>query len=107
MWNNPYLSPWQPQYPPVQTSALPQMQPPAILSVSGKNNAKNIKLGPNGAALVLDANEPILYHCAADSLGNVSVTEYTLTPRREVKEPDRLEQIDQKLDALLEALKHE
>ena len=109
MWNNPYLSPWMPQYPPAQTTPLPnpQLQPQTILTVNGRDNAKNIKLSPNGAALVLDANEPVLYHCSADSLGNVSVVEYTITKRQEVKTPDRLETIEQKLDELMKRFEHE
>lgn len=97
MWQNPYLNPWG-----MSTTPVPMGPQRQVLRANGRESAKEIRLGPGESALVLDATEPILYLCTADSMGAVSVTEYTLTERK--SEPDRLTRLEQMVGEIVEKL---
>ena len=83
----------------------PYMVPHKILNAT-KATIEQLQIGPNSEELVLDQNDPVLYHVRSDSLGKVSVVgEYTITQKE--PEPDRLDVIERQLAAIMEKLNGE
>ena len=71
----------------MQPNFLPQQQ---IMTVNGYDSIKTLKMGPNSSALIADENQPILYKCVSDSLGNVSVSIFDISPHQE-QTPQQME----------------
>lgn len=82
-FNNPY------QFASYNQS-LPQQQIP---TANGKASVNNIKLAPNSSVLVADSTLPIIYRCISDSLGNVTIDSFDITPHKD-EEQTKKEQTD-------------
>lgn len=85
---------------------LPQQQIP---TANGWESVNNIKLAPNSSMLVADSTLPIIYRCISDSLGNVTITSFDITPHKD-EEQVKKEQTDVILADLvqrIERLEHE
>jgi len=90
---------------PNQVGYNPYIIPHKILSTT-KATIEQLQIGPNSEELVLDQNDPVLYHVRSDSLGKLSVVgEYTITQKE--PEPDRLDVIERQLAAIMEKLNGE
>lgn len=81
---NPYLAPniIQQNTGYTQQGVLPPQQ---VLQANGRSSVDAIKLSPNSSVLICDSNEPIIYKCISDSLGNTNIEEYDVTPRKSKK----------------------
>ena len=87
---NPYYNPYQPTLStlnqtlnqPISTlnQTLPQQQIP---TANGRASVDNIKLAPNSSVLIADSTMPIIYRCVSDSLGNVTVLSFDISPHKE------------------------
>lgn len=78
---------------------LPQQQ---ILQANGRASIDMLQMAPNSSVLIADANEPIVWKCVSDSIGNVTAQAFDITPRKseaEVKQ-DYMQSIDERLTRL-------
>lgn len=75
MYSNPYF--------PQQQQILPQQQ---VLRANGKASVDSIRLAPNSSVLVLDNNDPIVWMCISDGLGNVTATPYDIIPHKDAEQ---------------------
>lgn len=66
-----------------QQNLLPAQQ---IVKVNGRDSIKELKLVPNSSLLALDNNEPVVWLCVADGVGNVSATAYDITIHKDKDE---------------------
>lgn len=84
---NPYLNQF-PYYQPQQNILPPQQ----ILQANGMASINGIKMSPDSSVLIADSNEPIIYKCVSDGLGNVTTTAWDITPHKdkEVQEKENL-----------------
>jgi hypothetical protein len=92
--NNPYMTggyqpimqnPYQARLNAMQGDFMSRQD---ILRVNGENGAKMINLAPNGSALALDENAPILWVVQADGAGYKTVTPFSITPYQAATTPD-------------------
>lgn len=100
------INQYNPYYMPTYSQTLPQQQIP---TANGRASADNIKLAPNSSVLVADSTLPIIYRCISDSLGNVTITSFDITPHKD-EEQVKKEQTDVILADLvqrIERLEHE
>ena len=82
---NPYVMPYS------QTlQAFPQQ---TIPTANGKASVNNIKIAPNSSMLIADSTLPIIYRCVSDSLGNVTVDSFDISPHKD-EEQIQKEQTD-------------
>ena len=72
---NPYYSPTYPQ-----NNMLPSQQIPIA---NGLESVKNIRMSPNSSALIADSQNPWIYKCISDSLGNVSTQIFDISPHKD------------------------
>lgn len=85
MYQNPYL---------YNSNSYNQTLPPQqIPTANGRASVDNIKLAPNSSALVADSVLPIVYKCVSDSLGNVTITSFDISPHKD-EEQVKQEQVD-------------
>lgn len=95
-----------------QTS-YPQIISGQILQANGKDSVKAIRMSPNSSALVCDSLLPIVYKCVSDSLGNVEISEFDISPRKSAEEvkaetmENRLTSLETHLLEIEEMLKKE
>ena len=64
---------------PYQQTLSPQQIPTA----NGRESVNNIKLPPNSSVLVADSTLPLIYRCVSDSLGNVSINCFDISPHKD------------------------
>ena len=88
------------------SQTLPQQQ---ILTANGRASVDGIKLAPNSSVLVADNNLPIIYRCMSDSIGNVSVMSFDISPHKDEEEvkKEQTELILADLMKRIERLEHE
>ena len=98
------------QFNPYYTSSYPQMLPQQqIPTANGRASVDNLKLAPNSSILIADNTLPVIYRCVSDSIGNVSVSTYDISPHKD-EEQVRKEQTEIILADLvqrIERLEHE
>ena len=87
MLNNQYF----PQY--------PQIISGQILQANGKDSVKSIRMSPNSSAIVCDSMLPVIYKCVSDSLGNVTISEFDVSPRK-TEEEVKAETMENRLSSL-------
>lgn len=93
------------QYPysfnsPTFQQSFPQQQIP---TANGRSSVDNIRLAPNSSMLIADSTLPIIYRCVSDSIGNVSISSYDITPHKD-EEQIKKEQIELILADLAERI---
>lgn len=102
--NNPYGV-----YNPAPIQMPPQKQ--EVDRVNGRNGAEMYRMAPDSSAIVLDANDPMIWFIQTDSAGYKSIIPYDIAPHEEAKMPDaktideRMNGFDERLRAIEEALK--
>lgn len=74
-----------------------------LIKVNGEIGAQNFRMAPNSDALLLDSNQPILYHVSTDGAGYLSVTPYDLVPRQTTPQVD-INQLNQRVAQLEEMI---
>ena len=79
---------------------LPKHQ---TMRVAGLTSAKSIKMYPNCSDVLLDENDPIVYFCYTDGMGNLKVDAYDITPHKSDEEKQQ-EQILKALGLINERL---
>ena len=76
-----------------------------LIKVNGEESAKNFRMAPNSDALLLDENNPILYHVQTDGAGYLSVNSYDLILHQPAPQVDinllnqRVSQLEELLNA--------
>ena len=75
---NPYVMQYSQ---PVQTFSQQ-----TIPTANGRESVNNIKLAPNSSMLIADSTLPIIYRCVSDSLGNVTVCSFDISPHKDAEE---------------------
>ena len=81
-------------------NVLPAQQ---ILQANGRASVNAMRMSPNSSALVADTNLPVVYKCTSDSLGNVTVEAFDISPHKDeevVRQENILASIDQRLKRL-------
>ena len=94
MYNNPYFS--QPNF--------RQLPPQQILQANGKASIDMLQMSPNSSVLIADTNEPIVWKCVSDGLGNVTAQAFDISPHKSEEEVkhDLMQDIDARLKRLEE-----
>ena len=64
-------------------NVLPAQQ---ILQANGRASVNAMRMSPNSSALVADTNLPVVYKCTSDSLGNVTVEAFDISPHKDAME---------------------
>ena len=64
-------------YPYLPNYIGPSMQ---IQKVNGEESAKNYPMGPNSSAILLDANDPLIWVVVTDASGYKTINPFTITP---------------------------
>lgn len=70
-----------------------------ILQANGRDSVKAIRMSPNASALVCDSTLPIIYKCVSDSLGNVTISEFDVSPRK-TEEEKKAESMENRLNEM-------
>ena len=83
-----------------------QQQPVHTIKVNGRPGAENVTLPPDSDILVLDQNEPIVWHVQTDGAGYKTVTPFDISQHKEVKQEDMLKSFDERLTKLEEAMRN-
>lgn len=74
-WNNPMFTMQQQR---------PQIAPHyEVIKVHGEAGAKNVIMGPNSEALLLDETAPIVWYAQTDGTGYLQVTPFDITPHKQ------------------------
>ena len=79
------------QYQPVNpipqqnTNVLP---PQTVIQVNGKASVDALRMSPNSSVLLLDSQNPIVWLCASDGIGNVTSVPYDITPHKDTPPVD-------------------
>ena len=68
-----------------QQNILP---PQTVIQVNGKASIDALKMSPNSSVLLMDSNEPIVWLCTSDGIGNVTPVPYDITPHKDVPPVD-------------------
>lgn len=68
-----------------QQNVLP---PQTVIQVNGKASIDALKMSPNSSVLLMDSNEPIVWLCTSDGLGNVTPYPYDISPHKETPPVD-------------------
>jgi hypothetical protein len=85
--------------------ANPLMPPHTeVVRVNGENGARAYNIGPNSSAILLDANDPLVWLVQTDGAGYKTITPYTIAPYQKEPEPD-VKTIESRLDAFDKRLK--
>lgn len=77
-----------------QQNVLPPQQ---ILTASGDESVRQLKMSPNSSVLIAHETEPIVWRCVSDSIGNVTVQPFDVSPRQ-----DRRQAETSRMEALIE-----
>ena len=96
MWGNPTTFGYSNNY----NHYLPHYE---LIKVKGEQSASQFRMGPNSDALLLDENEPLLYHVQTDGTGFLSVMTYDLVPHVKAPQID-VNQLAQRVAQLEETL---
>lgn len=88
---NPYMNPYG-------NFAAPMQQ--EVQTVNGEESAKAFPLPPNSSALLLDANDPLVWLVKTDASGFRTVTPFSITPYTPQKPEDKLESIERRLEKI-------
>ena len=57
-----------------------------ILQANGRESVNAVRMNPNSSAIICDSMLPVIYKCVSDSLGNVSISEFDVSPRKKEEE---------------------
>lgn len=68
---------------------LPAQQ---VIQVNGKASVEALRMAPNSSVLVMDTTAPLVWLCTTDGIGSLTATPYEITPHKEVRPEDVLEQ---------------
>lgn len=68
---------------------LPAQQ---VIQVNGKASVEALRMAPNSSVLVMDTTAPLVWLCTTDGIGGLTATPYEITPHKEIRPEDVLEQ---------------
>jgi len=76
------------------------LPPQQVLTASGDDSVRQLKMSPNSSVFVAHETENVLWKCVSDSLGNVTVQAFNVFPRQDPQqaEANRMEALMSELN---------